>query len=394
MTTAEMIRISTTVFSEAAAGLARWGRLLRKALFFSLADDRIVPKRRLSVLLESGGVSVILRSRFFSPMKTRDTRRYPFETGIYPPPESLASAVALAVNDLQAAGARITLVVPKAWTIVKTAEFPLVVKGNLSDVIAYELDRLTPLSPERAWYDFGILAEEENRLQVLIAAMKTETLQPYLDALREKGIAIERVGISAPGASGPSRDPAERGGIAAGINLLDRGIHRRPKAPLALTLLLLAALVGAGLFWMVSPLQIEGERAGIIDREIAARADAVKRVEALKKEIQGLEKEIAVINAFRTAHPLTLNLLKELTLVLPNNVWLSRVRFTESTAEIEGYAASATDTLPKLEGSPYFKKVEFASPTTRDVRLNADRFIIKMEIEDSSEARERNEQKK
>ena len=76
-----------------------------------------------------------------------------------------------------------------------------------------------------------------------------------------------------------------------------------------------------------------------------------------------------------------LDLLREMTRVLPKNAWLSRVRFTESTVEIEGYAASATDIVPKLEASGYFKKVEFSSPTFRDVRLNADRFLIKMEIE-------------
>jgi general secretion pathway protein L len=383
MTTADMFRISASIFSQTATNIARCGRFLLHMLSFSLANDRIAPKRHLSVLLESGGVVVAFRSCFMSRMKIRGIRHYPVEAGAYPMPESLASAVALAVNDLKAAGAQITLVVPTAWTIMKTAEFPLVVKDTLSDVIAYELDRLTPLSPERALYDFRIIAEDENRIRILIAAMKTETLQPYLDALEEKGIAIGRVGLSAPGA--PGLDLKGNGDVDDGINLLDKGIHRRPKTPMALTILLLAALIASGLFWLVSPLQIEEKKAEIIDREIAARKDEVKKVEALKKEMAGLEKEIAAINAFRTARPLTLNLLREMTRVLPNNVWLSRVRFTESTVEIEGYAASATDILPKLEASRFFKKVEFASPTTRDVRLNADRFIIKMEIEDLRE---------
>jgi general secretion pathway protein L len=380
MTTAEMIRMSTSLVSETVMNMVRMGRFLRGLLFFSLADDRIAPKRRLSVLPESGGVSVVLRSRFLSWMKTGGMLRYPFEAGGYPTPESLASAAALAVNALKAAGTPITLVVPKAWTIVKTADFPFVVKDTLSDVIAYELDRLTPLSPERAFYDYRILAEDENRIRILLVAMNAERVQPYLDALREKGLEIGSVGVSTAGA--PGLDPKGSEEIVDGINLLDKGVHRRPKMPLALTLLLLAALIASGLFWMVSPLQIEEKKAGIIDREIAARKDEVKRVEALKKELEGLEKEIAAINAFRTARPLTLNLLREMTRILPSNVWLSRVRFTESTVEIEGYAASATDILPKLEDSRYFKKVEFASPTTRDVRLNADRFIIKMEIED------------
>jgi Tfp pilus assembly protein PilN len=76
-----------------------------------------------------------------------------------------------------------------------------------------------------------------------------------------------------------------------------------------------------------------------------------------------------------------LNILKELTTVLPKTSWLTRVRITETNVEIEGYAGSATELLPKLEASPFFKKAEFASPTFRDARMNSDRFIIKMEIE-------------
>ncbi len=391
MTTVEMIRISTSVVSETATNIARMGRLLRDVLFFSLADDRVAPKRHLSVLLENGGVSVVYRSRFLSRMKTRRILRYPLEAGAYPTPEGLATTVAMAVNALKV-GAEITLVVPKAWTIVKIAEFPLVVKDTLPDVIAFELDRLTPLIPEKAFYDFRILTEDENRIRVLIAAMKAERLQPYLDAITEKGITIGGVGLSAVGA--PGLGLKENGSVADEINLLDKGIHLRPKTPMALTGLLLAVLIASGMFWLVSPLQIEEKKTEMIDREIAARKDEVRKVDALKKELDGLEKEIAAITAFRTARPLTIDLLKEMTRILPNDVWLSRVRFTDSTAEIEGYAAAATGILPQLENSPYFEKVEFASPTTRDARLNADRFIIKMEIEKPPEEKEQNEQKK
>jgi hypothetical protein len=60
---------------------------------------------------------------------------------------------------------------------------------------------------------------------------------------------------------------------------------------------------------------------------------------------------------------------------------LTRTRITDTAADIEGYANSATEIISKLEASQYFKKVEFASPTIRDTRLNADRFVIKMELE-------------
>jgi Tfp pilus assembly protein PilN len=77
-----------------------------------------------------------------------------------------------------------------------------------------------------------------------------------------------------------------------------------------------------------------------------------------------------------------MDILKEVTHVLPRNAWLTRARITAKSVDLEGYAGSAADILPKLEASPFLAKVEFASPTFRDARQNADRFVIKMEIED------------
>jgi general secretion pathway protein L len=392
MTTAEMIQMTKSFGSDLAVKMSRWGRLLWKILTFSLADDRIAPRRCLSIVMETGGVSFVYRSRFLFHEKKRETRRYPAEAGKYPAPENLAAATALAAGELKAAGAQITLVIPRAWAILKTTEFPLTVKKNLSNVVSFELDRLTPLSSERALFDFLILGEDENRIRIMLAAMKAETLQPYMEALRERGIAVGRVALAIPGE--PGHDSCGKEGIrTGGMNLLDQGVYKTQKTPMALTILLLAVLIASGLFWMVSPLQLEQKRVEAIDREIAARRDEVKKVEALKKEIEEVRKERAVINGFRTSRPITLDLLKELTRVLPDSAWLSRVRCTETTVDIEGYAASATDILPKLENSGYFKKVEFASPTLRDARLNADRFVIKMEIEGLPEAKTGNENK-
>jgi Tfp pilus assembly protein PilN len=107
----------------------------------------------------------------------------------------------------------------------------------------------------------------------------------------------------------------------------------------------------------------------------------VKKVETLKKDVDALESEVSTISDFKKGRPMALHILKELTTILPKSAWLTRVRVTNTGVEIDGYAAAATELLSKLEASPYFKKVEFASPTFRDVRLNSDRFVIKMEIE-------------
>lgn len=91
-----------------------------------------------------------------------------------------------------------------------------------------------------------------------------------------------------------------------------------------------------------------------------------------------------MIEQFKHARPMALSVVKELTELVPKTAWTTRIRITETGADIEGYAKSASALLPILERSQYFRKVEFSSPIMRDVKMDADRFAIKMEIKGSS----------
>jgi len=168
---------------------------------------------------------------------------------------------------------------------------------------------------------------------------------------------------------------------ADGLNLLVKGRPEEEKTPFVLSVVLAIALIAVWSLYLLVPVKIEGARLQEIERQIAARKDEVRKVEALKKEMETLGSEISSINDFKEGRPMTLTIVRELTTILPKSAWLTRARITETTVEIEGYASSATELLPKLEASKYLKKVEFASPTFRDARMNADRFNIKMEIQ-------------
>jgi Tfp pilus assembly protein PilN len=177
---------------------------------------------------------------------------------------------------------------------------------------------------------------------------------------------------------------------AVRMNLLRKGRHHESKRPIAVTAALGLLVLCAGIFYMVSPIGIEGKRVEEIDRQIALRKDEVGKVEAIRKEMDALSKEIATINSLKTEKPMAINVMKELTTVLPKNVWLARVKITDTGVDIEGYSAgSAAELLPVLESSKYLQKIEFSSPTFRDARMNADRFVIKMELESGKDENRR-----
>ncbi len=509
MTAPAAIRKLTTFAVGSFGKLKEIWMLLGRILTLSLGDDTIAPRKNLSVSLEKGRLSVVYGSRFLSRIAIKGVKEFLFEErrnpsrtalsrGRYPQPADLASSMTLAANEFGTPRQDVTLSIPKAWAIIRTAEFPSTIKENISDVVSFEMDRLTPLMPEDAFYDFRVLNDTGERLTLLIVAAKANTIRPYIKSLNESGFNVSGLTVNICGvgtlchymerkidtvfveidengyegaffvsgspshlfsndmSSGDERakvdeiskeimslintakagqgrvpqiavlikdkNPALRellkayinmpvrfieemdpginlpisrqeipyaavGSLlqsvwpkAQGPNLLKKGIYEKQKTPFALTVILACALIAMGVLYVVAPLWVEEKRLQEISSQIVPRKEQARKVEALKKDADALSSEIVAINDFKGARTMDLNILADLTSVLPKNAWLTRLRITDTSVEIEGYANSATELLPKLEASKYMRKVEFASPTFRDVRLNADRFSIKMEI--------------
>jgi general secretion pathway protein L len=483
--------------------VSSWSNLTKKVcrlwkiLTFNLVEGVIFPAQSLCISIGMTGFSIASGSMFLSRIRMKSFREFPFEDDRQPDTEYIAEIVSSAIRELKTDKADITLSIPKLWTIVQSVELPLIVKENLPNVIFYEMDRLTPLSPENALYDFRIIKEEENHLNILLVAARADVVNPYIEAFRKKDIKVKRLttnlfGISAllsylgqgtdtmffevnrHGYEGGHiqegsitsafagrfdsddvetwadiiatevntsiaayseqgkpiqliadfRDDREAmpeqnlvlpiknlhdvkmmpqftenpqnvlelpftalGGVleslwpkAGKLDLFSKGIQKKSRAPMAVTAFLLLAMIATGIFFLVASLRIEKIRGHQVDRQILSVRGEVKKAEAIRKEGDILANEIATINSFKQTSPMALAILKELTTILPKTAWLTRVRITETTVDIEGYASAAAELLSKLEASSYFKKVEFASTTTRDQRLNADRFAIKMEI--------------
>jgi len=479
--------------SERFANLA--GRVL-KVLTFSPFEEGLLQKRILALSIEKGAVSAVYGVRLLHGIKVRSQWSFSYDGERLPTPEELSSSASAVFSQIkERRGVGVNLIIPKSLAVLKIAEFPVTVKENLHNVVSFEMDRVTPFNPEDVFYDYRIIKEDGGRLSILIAAARKDIVNSYTDALREKGITVERVTINLSAMAALSfysgrkdktifldimkdsyeaglfersvvidhisggleeedekkrvdtilshlqplldrlksagtvpeilllsRDSSARellksrinypfrilgetdlrlklpatkdipyialGGLVEslnyskeGINLLSSGKREKEKIPISLTIVLSIAILALAAVYFITPLRMEERRLRAIDDQIAQKKAEARKVELLKKEVEDLREEIASIDNFKGDRTSSLAILKEMTLILPKNTWLTRFRITEVDVNIEGYASSATELLPKLEASRYFRKAEFSSPTFRDARMNADRFIIKMEIE-------------
>jgi Tfp pilus assembly protein PilN len=168
------------------------------------------------------------------------------------------------------------------------------------------------------------------------------------------------------------------------INLLNHDHHIRPRTPLFLTTVLIVAIAAMIAYYFLIPFSYEQQKLDEMDRHIRMLKPAIKKVEALKGDVAALTADIQAIDDFKKQNDFTMDIIKDMTTILPPRTWLTRLKITDKTVDIEGYSASATEIILKLENSKYFQKVEFASPTFRDPRQNNDRFVIKMELKSNN----------
>lgn len=400
-----------------------------KTGFSFLFQSPFLVERAISASIEGGAVSVVAASSFFSGFRVNAHKRYVIEGGGYPSPEEVASRVELFRKEHGAAKSPVTLCLPKAWVVLRTHEYPASAGGNLREAVSYGLDGLTPFKTEEAFFGLDVLERSGGNLKVVISAARRAMVEKYIEALEAEGLEVGRLTFDfssmeslfgyASGSAAPRRkyDESSRsllGGLdierifgvpadlavslggavealrpqAGGIDMLDKKDEKAAKRPLGLT----AALAGSFLLllavYFFVPLRTEAKRLEAMKGEAVTMKGDVREAERLKKEALRLSGEMRAIEGFKgDGGYAAIVLLKELTSVLPKNTWLTRMNVSEESVFMEGYSASATELLKRLEGSFYFESAEFSSPTLRDTRLGLDKFGIRVRKERASDGR-------
>jgi general secretion pathway protein L len=251
---------------------------------------------------------------------------------------------------------RLTVRIPPARALFKRIELPLAARENLAQVLAFEMDRLTPFKAAEVRFGYRVLASDAatRRLAVELEVVPRPVVEAALDTARGLGVR-------------PARIEA-----AAGVNLLPDEAqpghgYRRLNLALAGLALVLAALAAY--------LPLERQRASLrtLQAELAvvrAEAEAAMALrEAVDERLAARDRVVAQ----RLATPLAVELLDELTARLPDHSWALELT-------LRGYSAAASELIGLLEASERFRRAQFRSPVTQDPRVERERFNLSAEI--------------
>jgi Tfp pilus assembly protein PilN len=172
------------------------------------------------------------------------------------------------------------------------------------------------------------------------------------------------------------------------LNLLPIEMRKKVRQigkPLSIILTLLALIIS--LMWGAGILFQYRNELNVINAEIKKRRPEVEFVEKLQKQKEGLWREIFELEKIRAEETSKIEILKELTQLLPNTVWIWNLKYNGKEIEISGFSDSASDLIPLLDKSSLFEKVEFLAPVTKErlmrgnESMEKERFKIKARIE-------------
>ena len=172
------------------------------------------------------------------------------------------------------------------------------------------------------------------------------------------------------------------------LNLLPSEMRKKMRQigrPLFIVLASLAVILG--LMWGISVIFKYRNELNSINTEMKNRKPEVEAVEKLQKQEQGLKREIVELEKIRSGEVSKIEMLKELTQLLPSTVWIWNLKYDGKEIELSGYADSASDLISLLDKSPLFEKVEFLAPVTKERQMKPEgekekeRFKIKARLE-------------
>jgi general secretion pathway protein L len=156
---------------------------------------------------------------------------------------------------------------------------------------------------------------------------------------------------------------------------------------LAVTGALAAATLLLALSWPTAVTLRTRQEVRRIDAEIASLRPAVSRVEDTLAVLGDMEGRIHVLREAGAGREEPLLILRQLTERLPQGTWLTGLRIEDRKVEMDGLSPSANEIFPMLSRDGLFRRVEFASPITRQAD-NLERFQIRAEFSHAHKGKE------
>lgn len=261
--------------------------------------------------------------------------------------------------------------------LIRRIDLPSAARSDIAKVLDLELERTTPFRHSDIYTAHFIDEEdtgENGNLAVHQVIVKRETVDRAVECLADEGLSAHfadcwnhektaalPIDLLAPSQTGHS---ASTGG--------DTRV-----ATLAVLSIALAAIAIGVLFARYENALNEVSAATTIARNEAGK------IRQIVSHSQALSAQTETLKRLHRNRVHSVKILEELSVIIPDTVWLSDMRLDAGAIELTGYADSAAPLIPLLENSALFDQAVLTAPVMLDTRRDKERFSLKVQLKNS-----------
>ena len=280
----------------------------------------------------------------------------------------------LTKNDL--AEAPRFLLLEQGAVLSKEISLPVAAESNLSQVLTFEMDRQTPFRASDVYFGWKILDRnaETGQIRLEIDVIPRGEVDKSIHFLSARGLSPSGVDILGDGKT-------------KGLNLLPVGqrvrmVNRKSR----LNYVLVAAAVVLLALVMTQSLYLRSHQVSELEVAISEVQGEARRVQRIKEQIRDTSEAAGFLTVRRDASPLAIELLADITRLLPDDTYLDRLVISETSVQMQGKSQNAQRLIELVNESELLNDASFRGSTRLDARSGLEIFEINANISGTGES--------
>ena len=242
--------------------------------------------------------------------------------------------------------------------------------STLRRALGYEIERLSPISPDTVYFDFAVTRRDQasNTVEIELRIIRRDIVDPAVALAHAANLSVSAIRFEDDARGADWRAfPVDRSGF-----LRAQARHRGPALLASAAVVLLIAILLA--------LYLRGAAvADDLTDQVSTEGMRAAEVERLRHRIDRTATQFAFLEKQRRA-PSFVAVLNDVTRTLPDGTWITEFDLTANRIRIEGYSHAASDLIAVFDRSGRFTNAQFAAPVTQGSAAGVERFDLTFEL--------------
>ncbi len=301
----------------------------------------------------------------------------PLETYEFNVDDELSRSTALNwLNEESAKQTSIIFCFPDNFLLTKPMVFPNAALANLREILSFDMARKTPFSADQVYFDFYVEPQSNSseKINIELYLVQKKHIEPYLTKLKEWDINLHAI-------------QPEQHINHKNTNFIppEERLNNQAKSDNIMLMLVIANFI---LFFgaLYAPIINQNQHIELLESEIANSRKAAIELKSLKQEKEQLLHQSQFLISKRINETGSIELIDEITKILPDNTWLTRFVLKSGEIQLQGESSSASSLIQIFDSSSYFDNARFRSPVTQNRLTNKEKFQLSARITSEEEA--------